>query len=370
MITAADGYQVWSDRYDRMLDDIFAIQDEISQAIVERLKVRLVGEERKPLVTRYTDNIEAYNLYLKGRFYWNKREPEAFEKAIECFEQALAADADYALAYVGLADCYFGLGLYEVHPPRQIMPKAKAAARMALEMDDTLAEAHTSLGTLAGVYDYDWSKAETVFQRAMELNPDHAATRYWYAYFFLVPTGRLDHAAEQARRALELDPVTPVVSTGPAHVSVCRRHYETAIEQMQKALELDANCQNGNLILGLAHLYSGSYNDAIQAFEKVNVLSWRLGGLGQTYAAMGRRSEARKLLEVLRETRKKRGCGACGMSMIHVGLGENEHALECLEKAYEERDPLLVLFRGYPVFDPLRSDPRFQDLLKRIGLRD
>lgn len=139
---------------------------------------------------------------------------------------------------------------------------------------------------------------------------------------------------------------------------------------MQKALELDANCQNGNLILGLAHLYSGSYNDAIQAFEKVNVLSWRLGGLGQTYAAMGRRSEARKLLEVLRETRKKRGCGACGMSMIHVGLGENEHALECLEKAYEERDPLLVLFRGYPVFDPLRSDPRFQDLLKRIGLRD
>ncbi len=372
LVNVADGFQLWSQRFDREMRDVFAIQDEISRAIVDTLKVKLAGEPGQRLVPSGPGNLEAYSLCLKGRYCWNKRTPEGLVKSIEYFQQAIAADPSHALSYAGLADSYIILALFGTVAPSNAWPKAKEAAAKALELDDTLGAAHASMGAILSTYEWDWAKAELEFQRALALNPGDATARHWYAVHYLAPMGRLEEAVAELRSALELDPLNLVINANLGAILYFQRAYDSAIEQCRKTFELEPNYYFTYWVLGRAYEQKGMPEEAVAALEKSAVLSGgaplTLGTLGHAYAACGRVEEARQLLSQLEEKSKTCYVPSIAPSVVLQGLGEKDHTLDRLEQALEERSGFLIWYNVDPRFDPLRADPRFQAIMRKVGL--
>ena len=369
LTNTSDGYQVWCERFDRDADHIFEIQDEISMGILKKLKLDLANE--KGSVRRYTDNIEAYNLYLKGRYYWNHRVPDAIRKSIEVYKQALDLDPNYALAYCGLADCYLVPGYYGSQLPGRVMPLAKAAAEKALAIDPNLVEAHNSLGMIASLYDYDWERAEHHFGLAMENNPNYALAYMWHALFFLVPVGRLVDAVGEARRAQRLDPITSTINVVMGACLFFNGQYDSAVEELERALDMDSTAVIGHYFLGRAYWECGLHDKSVeemQTAKSIYNLPLIDGHLGYCYATLGRPEEARELLTELDRQSQERYIPAASRAPIHIGLGETAAAAEWLRKAYDERSFYLVWTKADPVYAALRNEPQFVSMLEKIGL--
>ncbi len=362
---------LWGEQYDRKLSDLLATQREIAREIVDKLKLKVSGEE-KGIAKHYTESNEAYQLYLKGRFYWNKRTGEALWKSIDYFNQAIEKDPNFALAYAGLADCYVVPAIQL--PPREAMPKAKAAAMRALELDETLAEAHTSLARVLATYDWDWTGAEKEYKRALELNPRYAIAHQWYGGWFSA-MGHRNEAIAERKLAQELDPLSPIINFELGLAFYYARDYDRAIEQFQKTLELDQNFPPAQQFLPASYEQKGMYDEAIAGFKKVVPMTggseWSLtrGGLGHVYAALGKKREALALLDELKQISAQGYVPATSVAIIYVGLGEKDQAFVWLEKAYEERSFQLQWLNVEPRWDSIRSDPRFADLVRRVGLK-
>ena len=374
LINARDGSHVWGQQYDRKLADMVALQEEIAREMASALRMRLTGAEEKRLTKSYTANTEAYQDYLRGRYFWNKRSEDALNKGVEYFQQAIAKDPKYALAYDGLADCYILLAVYGFSPPREAFPRAKEAALKSLEIDDTLAEAHTSLARIKAEYDWDWSGGEKEFQRAKELDPSYATADLWYGDV-LATMGRHEESVTNYERALELDPLSLASNMVLGQAFYFARHYDQAIEQLQKTLELDPNFVAPRVYLGLAYLQKSMCKEGVAEFEKGLLISPGnpnvLGQLGYAYAVSGRRAEAQRVLDKLNQLSKRKYVREKAGAALCVGLGDNGKAFEWLEKGYEERSIGLggVDIKVDPIFDPLRSDPRFANLLRRMNLQ-
>jgi len=367
-----DGRQLWSEIYNRKLEGVFAIQDEIAQAIVKALKIKLLGEKEAPLVKNYTENLEAYSLYLQGRNFWNKRGQENLTKAIEYFEKAIEKDPTYALAYTGLADAYYILGNNGIWPPEKAYPKAKAAALKAIEIDNRLAEAHVSLAAIMEDYDWNFVGAEQEFKLAIELNPGYATAHHWYA-FHLSILGRHEEASREIKIARNLDPLAPRISANVGLLLYFARRYDQALEELRKALVVDPSHSATHHYLGWVYEAMGKYEEAIKSYLRVIELSGgskdRDNDIANCYALTGKREEARKMLNNIIEYSKKNYVSSVDIAEVFAALGEKEQAFLWLEKAFRERDPgLLTYLKNHHRFDPLRSDPRFTELLRKIGL--
>jgi serine/threonine protein kinase/Tfp pilus assembly protein PilF len=366
-----DGRQIWSEIYNRKMADLFAIQDDIAKAIVTALKIKLLGEKGAPLVKSYTENLEAYSLYLQGRNFWNKR-GEYIAKSIGYFEKAIEIDPNYALAYAGLSDAYDVLGSNGLWPPEKAYPKAKAAAMKALEIDDKLAEAHASLAAVMKEYDWDFVGAEKEFKLAIELNPAYATAHQWYGEL-LSDLGRHEEAIKESLTARNLDPLAPKINSSLGICLYYARRYGQAVEELNKALEVDPNLYATHEILGYSYEAMGKYEEAVRSYLRAIELS---GGskdpetdLAGCYALMGKREEARKILDNIIEYSKENYVSSGLIAFVFAALGEKDQAFAWLEKAFRERDPYLVeCLKNHSRFDSVRSDPRFTDLLRRTGL--
>ena len=372
LVDVADGSQLWGQRYHRQVSDIFEIEEEIAREISETLRVRLTSEEQKRLARRPTESTEAYQLYLKGRYFWDKRTPRSFQKAIEHFQQAIDKDPGYALAYTGLADGFNVLGWYGLLSPAESFPKAKAAAARALSIDEKLAEAHASLGFAKAFHDWDWAGSEKEFRRAIELSPDYATAHHWLGQY-LGMTGRTKEALAEIKRAQELEPLSLIMYTVAAVTLLSARQYDQAIEQCRKVLDLNPNFPLAHVWFGMTHEQQGNYEEAIRELEKAVELFERepiaLGALAHAYACSGKRDQAQDALEELNQLRRRRYVSAYCIAVIHAGFGETDQALGWLEKAYEERSSWMAQFlKSDPRLDALRPEPRYQDLLRRLGL--
>jgi tetratricopeptide (TPR) repeat protein len=372
LINAQNDSHFWADKFDRKLTDIFAVESEIATKIAETLQAKLTGAEQKAIASRPTENNDAYQLYLKGRYFWNKLTPDGFQKAIEYFQQAIEKDPAYALAYAGLSDSYEMVGFWGLLPPREMWPKAKAAALKALEVDDNLAEAHVALGWVSFTYDWDWPAAEKHFERAFALNPTSPATHHHWHSIYLGARGQSDDALAEAKRALDLDPVSPVINHNLAEQLYLARQFDQAIEQCRKTLEMDPSFPLTYSLLGRAYLSKGMYREALAEFEKYLTLSSRnptaLAGLAYAHARSGERNQALGVLDELRALSKQRRVPSYLFAIVYSGLGEKDQAFAWLEKAYEERDGSLPMLKVNPTWDSLRSDPRFADLVRRVGI--
>jgi serine/threonine-protein kinase len=350
--------------------DIFAIQDDIAKAIVTVLKIKLLGDKGGPLVKNYTENLQAYNLYLQGRYFWKKRTAEDIKKAMDYFNQAVALDPKYALAYVGLADSYLLLAQYGRSPIKDVLPKARTAVLKALEIDETLAEAHTSLAMIMKT-DWDWENAEKEFKRAIELNPNYTTAHQWYN-ILLKNMGRLDEATIEIKQALELDPLSLIINVNLGVLSYLKREYDKAIQQHLKTLELDQNFAQGRLRLGECYRQRGMLKEAITEFQKARTLfgnsPYGLGELGNVYALAGKTDEAIDVLTNLEELLKQGYSVNYDIAYIHFGLGDRDKAFEYLERAYEEKENGMESLKVDPSLDNLRSDPRYKSLIKRMNL--
>ena len=372
LIKVTDGFHLWSETYDRLMKDVFAIQDEISLSIVERLKVSLLKGENSKLKVRPTISLEAYNLYLKGRYYWNKRTKEAFQKGLEYFQLAIEKDPTYALAYAGIADCYNLLQVYAYLPPKEAFPKARAAAEKALEIDSSLAEAHTSLAWVRMSYDLDWSAGEKEFKRALELNPSYATGHHWYS-IYLTAMGRHAESLVHIKRAQEVDPLSLMINIDLGTVLFYGHQDDLALEQYQKTLEMNKNFAVSYWRLAMIYAQKEMYNEAIAATQNIKEI---LGGedplflttLGYIYSLSGKRDEAKKVLNELSGLSKHSYISSLRIALIYMGLGQDEQAFKWLEKAHEERDFWMTLIKVAPHFERLRSDPRFKILLKKMNL--
>jgi serine/threonine protein kinase/tetratricopeptide (TPR) repeat protein len=373
LISVADGYHVWSEKFDRDMEDVFAIQDEISLAIVDELKLELLGNEKARLVKRPTASPEAYNVYLRGRWFWNKRTHEGFAKAIECFERAIELAPEYAQAYAGVADCYTALMEYSASPPPEAPAIAKRAALKALEIDGGLAEAHASLGYIKMVHDWDWAGAEAEFRRAIELNPQYAPAHHRYAHYLVRTAGHAE-ALEEARRAQELEPQSLAISRTIGFLLCVAGEYDAAIDALERTLEMDPAFTLTRVILGVAYLKKSMYEDALAAFrEEERVLGrWSplaAAWIGVTHALSGNVNEAERALVDLTEISKHRRVPPSDIALLCFALARRDEGFNWLEKAYAERD--VSLRTQLPVFRMLEiagGDPRFTDLLRRMGL--
>jgi serine/threonine-protein kinase len=370
LVQVSDGTQLWGQQYNRNLSDILTVQSDISKEISEQLRLKLTGEEQKKLTKHYTENTEAYQLYLKGRYYWNKRTEDGLKKGIEYFQQAIEKDPKYALAYVGISDCYAVLGDYGVLPPNEAIPKTKEAAIKALELDATLPEAHVSL---AGVYEFEWKWKETEieYKRSIELNPNYATAHHWYANF-LANMGRSEEAIAEIKRAQELDPLSSIINSSVADMYLYSRRFDEALEEYRKTLEIDPNFSNAYGGMGLVLRQKGMYKEALAAFEKERELGRDEVGYkivaAQVFAMWGKKEEAKKFLQEVLETSKKQYVSPIPIAGIYSCLGETDKAFEWLEKGYQERSTRMEYLRSIVIFDNLHRDPRFNDLLRRVGL--
>jgi serine/threonine protein kinase/Flp pilus assembly protein TadD len=375
LVKASDGYHLWSQRFDREMTDVFAIQDEISQAIVDKLRVRLAGD--KPLIKRYTENLAAYDLCLKARYHLLKMTPEGREAGRRYCEQAIALDQSFALAYVMLAESHLWSAFWGSMDPREAYARAKSAALEALRLDDTIADAHSALGTVLGSGEFDWHGAEREFRRADELSPHAKAVRYdyaWcYAMWFLLPLGRLEEATTEMRRALELDPLDPFYNALLGYLLYVTRQFEPAAAQLQHAVELDPTFFFSYWMLSVALASMGWFDEAVVAAEKANELSgddaMTRGVLGCVYGLAGRTAEARRLMEELTARRRLSYVSAFPLTMVHFGLGGLDESLEWTVRGIEERDPgLVTTIKTARHYDPLRSHPAYQALLRKMNL--
>ncbi|MCU1262003.1 MAG: repeat-containing protein [Bryobacterales bacterium] len=372
LIGTADGCYLWSEIYDRELRDVFSVQEEISQAIVAKLKVQIAGGQSKHLIRRYTESFEAYNLYLQGRYQWNQRSERSLKKGIDYFEQAIALDPRYAPAYSGLADSYSLLGNYGVLPAKKVKAKALSAAEKAVEIDPTLAEAHTALGHVRATYCWDWPGARAQYQTAISLNPAYATVHHWYAITYLAPLGLLDAALAEMEKAEELDPVSVSIKRDIALILYSSRRYEEAVEQSKGAIELDRGFHGAYWALGQAYEGLSRYPEAVAAFQKGLELSADtprlLGALGHAYTSWGKRDEAYEVLEQLNRLALRSYVSPFDFALVHLGLGDLDAFFEWLELAYRSRCYELVSTRVDPKFDSVRGDPRFSKMLRRLGL--
>lgn len=370
LVSVRDSKPLWAETFDEQFTNIFVLQDRISEQVARALMLRLSVEEQERLHQRQTENAEAYQNYLKGRFFWNKRTRESMKKGIEYFEQAIRADPEYALAHAGLADSYSVLSQFGELSAHDAMPKSKSAALTAIKIDDRLAEAHASLALVHEVYEWDWKGAEAEFNRAIELNPNYANAHHWYA-MFLSAMGRHDEALAKIRRAKELDPVSLIISTNEGWILFCSRQYDAAIEQLQKTVELDPNFANAHYKLALVYEAKGMHKQAVEEFLNDDALS----GEGQemvtaqqtAYSESGWRGFGRQQLSQLNKDAKEGYVSPRSFVFAYLQLGDKDRAFEWLEKAYQERSELLLYLKVDPRFDPLRSDPRFDNLLRRVG---
>ena len=373
LISTETGFQLWSERFDRRLTDLFEIQDDITLAIVEKLKVNLLERDTRLLFNPVRQqDLVAYNLYLKGRYYWAQR-PVGIHKAIDYFKQAIDRDPNYALARAGLADCYATLGSWEngTLPPIEAMTKAKAAAAKALELDDQLGEAHAVLAYRTTHYDWDWEHAEKQFQRALELNPNYAATHHWYSHY-LTAVGRVDESLAASKRCLELDPLDLVLNIHMAWHHQFSRQYEEAVEQCWRTTELHPNSFWPPYFFAMAFEQLGRVDEAAKEYEKTVRLSGNVtfatAGLGHLYGAAGETGKAHDILKSLLERARSSYVPAYDIGLVYAGLGERDLAFEYLRKAHAERCGWLAYLRVEPRLDELRSDSRFRILLGQVNL--
>ena len=371
LVDVLEGSQIWGKQYNHKFSDIFVVQEVIASEIARKLKLKLSLEQKKRLTRRYTENSEAYQLYLKGRYYWNKRTPEWMRKGIENFQLAIETDPGYALGYAGLADCFALLGSYGALSPGDAFQRAKSSALKALEIDPKLAEARTSLAFAEGFYDWDWRAAQLSFKSAIKLSPSYPTAHHWYSYL-LMAHARWDEAFSTIRRALDLDPLALVINAQLSWALHLSRRYDDAVEQAQKTLEMDPNFGIAQLWLGLSHVQNGNYDKALPTLQAAhNILGAApivLGALGQTYALAGLRDEAKETLAELAQQGRERYVTPVAMALIFLGLGELDEAFKWLEKALEDRSWWLAWLKVDPLFDPGRSDPRFQSLMSHVGL--
>jgi eukaryotic-like serine/threonine-protein kinase len=371
LVDVATGSQLWGAQYDRKPGDIFVVQDEISNEISGKLRLQLTRAEKKQLTKRHTENAEAYRLYLKGRHHWNRWTEEGFYKAIEYFEQAVAKDPSYALAYAGLADCYVLLGWNSYLPPKEAFPKGKNAAKAALQLDLDLAEGHTPLAALLWLHDWQWDKAQTEFNRSLELGPTYATANHWYAEYAMT-MGRHGEAMVRMKNGQDLDPLSLIINVAVGWALYFARRYDEALGQLRRTVDLDPNYPVTYWVLGLLLRKTGCYELAITEGEKGVKLS---GGspvmraaLAHTLGVAGRTKEAFQILDDLTKLAKQRYVAPYFFAGIHIGLGENERAIEYLEKCYEEHSHWLIYLHIDPSMDGLRDTPGFQGLLRRVGL--
>jgi TolB-like protein/DNA-binding winged helix-turn-helix (wHTH) protein/Flp pilus assembly protein TadD len=372
LIRASDQAHVWADSYDRELSGILALQNQVAQAVAREIRITLSAQERTRLASSRPVVPEAHESYLKGRFFWNKRTPEGLRKAIEHFERAIEIDAGYAAPYTGLADAHLLLLEHADVSPQEGLPKAKAAALKALEIDSELAEAQASMGMIRFCQEWDWAGAEKDFQRAITLNPNYVTAHHWYA-LLLATTGRLDEARVEIERAVKLDGLSPLMRTAAGwRVYAAARQYDQAAHELRLGIELDPLSGTARRRLGAVYLLAGKHKEAIAELRE----SVRLSGetpiaqadLGHAYAVAGMQAEARKVLDQLQRLSRSHYVDATRFALIYTGLGERERAMEWLEKAYERRDMGLIMLRPDPRFDPLRNDPRYQSLIRRMKL--
>jgi len=370
LIDIRDNKQLWGEQYERQLADMLSVQREIAREITNNLRPTLSGVEQSRADKQYTANAEAFQLYLQGRFYWNKRTPADFQKAIAFFEQAIGKDPNYALAYSGLADTYAVLTAYTTAPARQVMPKAKEAALKALALDDTLAEAHASMGQIARYYDYDFSTAEREYRRAIELNPNYATAHQWLAEQ-LSALKRADEAISEMRRALELDPLSLIINRIYADILVAARRYDEAIEQYKKVIGLDPNFATTHFFLGRAYEAKGMYDEAVKEYSLA-------GGAGsaskdvvaryEVYKRSGWNAYLQTSLDQLVESSPERRFPPFVIATFYARANKRDETLAWLEKGYEERDFRITLLSTSFEFDKFRSDPKFKEIVRRMGL--
>ncbi len=372
LVGIEDNKHLWGEQYSLHYSDILAIQEDISNHILEKLRVELTGEAHQRFTKRPTENTEAYQHYLRGRYHWNKRTADGFAKAIKEFTEAVNQDPAYAAAWAGLADTYVTLGFWGSSPPRDVMPKAKAAAKRALDSDETVADAHLSMGLVHALYDWDWIPAEQYLKRAIALNPGNVQARYVYANVYLAPKGFHNEAMAEMKRAKELDPVSLLVNSYTGWHYYLARQYHKAVGQYQEALDIGPHYL-AHFGLGRAYEQQARPDAAIGEFQKAvgtsGGSSLALSSLGHAYALSGRRVEAQKILDQLIQQRQQSYVTPERIALLYLGLGQKEQALDWLQTAYEERASWLVFLNVDPIYDSLRSEPRFQDLLQRMRLR-
>jgi TolB-like protein/DNA-binding SARP family transcriptional activator len=369
LIEAESGYRLWSATYDRNLGDIFAVQDEIGRAVVGALRPRLVGEGVAPFAVRPTHDVQAYNLYLKGRYHFNLRSADDARRAVGYFQEAIARDSSFALAHAGLADVYALLPYYRAARPQDILPEAEAAAKRAIELDSTLAEPHSTLGWINFAYKWDWNAAEREFEEALRLNPNYTNALHFYSLYLARVQGRHEEATALAARAQHLDPLAPVIHTGAGAVFYHARQFDRAIAAHQHALALDSTYSVARYMLAESYLATGRPGDAIREFNQIERGNAPSGDhivalIGYAYLMSGRHSDARRMIE----RAEHENISPVVLAILYTGLGEKDHAFAALERAADERTPGMVELKNEPLLDPLRSDPRFTRLAERLGL--
>jgi eukaryotic-like serine/threonine-protein kinase len=374
LIRAGNDQHLWADAYDRELRDVLRLQDEVARSIAREVRVNLTPEERARLTTARQVDPEAYQLYLKGRYFWVKRTAESIGRAIDYFRQAIDKDPGYATAYAGLADCYSSMGFswdLGSMAPSEVQPKAIAAATKAIELDNSSGEAHSSLAFIKLNYDWDWPGAEAEFRRGIELNPGWANVHHWYAHM-LLSAGRIEEAEQSSKKALELDALSPIMNVHLVWHYYYGRQYDKALEQVKKTLELDSNYGLAYWYRGLVYEAQGKYDDAVRDMRRgKELLKGNIivnSDLAHAYAVSGKKPEAEKALAELRQVSEKRYVNPFEIALIYMGLGNKDDAFDWLEKAYRQRSDLLVYLKVDPRLDPIRSDPRFVDLMRRVGI--
>jgi DNA-binding winged helix-turn-helix (wHTH) protein/TolB-like protein len=371
LVRDGDGLLIWADTFEKDSQEIFALEDAVAERVAESMVTPLSEAARKRLTRRETENPQAYQFYMMGRHFWNQKSKEGLRRSIEYFQKATREDPRYALAYAGLADSYVSQGLYGIEAPRQANTDAKGAVLQALNLDDTLAEAHASLGVIAFYYDWDWPKAEQEFRRAIALNPNYAMAYDWYALYF-VAMGRGQEALDQIRRAKELDPVSLTINTTVGHVYLMNRQFDEAISAYRQTLDLDPQFERARTRLGMTYVARGAYGDAIREFEIAKNLTgadpYLDGVLGYTLAMSGNAAKAHVLCDDLILRSRSQYVSPFSIALVHIGLGEQDRAFEWLDKAYQDRAGYMVFAKTDPLLEPLRPDPRFAVLLHRMGL--
>ena len=371
LVDAATENSLWKHTYHKTMTDLLVLQNDISRDVADKLRIKLTGADEQKLKKNYTENAEAYQLYLRGRYFWNRRNEEGIKKAIEQFQQAIERDPNYALGYVGLADSYVFLGEFTDAAPGEMLTKARAAADRALQLDDSLAEAHAS-SAIINRMQWRWAEAEEEFRRALSLNPNYANAHLWFS-ILLRNKRKFADALKEIQLAEELDPLSPVISANVAYVFVLTNNAEAAVEQCKRMLELDPNVPLIHELLGIAYLKQERRDEAIAQFEKAVELTKRansryLSSLGYGYGVAGRRTEALAILKELEEKNNKREAGELNIAGVYAGLGEQDKAFAWLEKSFAKRGILLPEVTWRYAFDGIRNDPRYLDLVRRMGL--
>jgi TolB-like protein/DNA-binding winged helix-turn-helix (wHTH) protein/Tfp pilus assembly protein PilF len=376
LIQVKDQTRLWSRQYDRELSHLLTLQSEIAQETAGEIQ-RTLGNDHKPLIpyparppVLSADAYQAYDLYLKGRYFWNKRSPQGFQQAINFFQQAIAKDPNYARAYSGLADSYSLMSGYDnSFTANQVMPKARAAALKAVQLDDGLAEAHASLAVIAQNYDWDWQTAENEYRRAIQLDPNYATAHHWYAEF-LALQARFDEAFAEMGRARQLDPLSLIVASDNGAILFYSRQYEAAIEQFRGVLDAEPNFPRAQMVV-YAYVQNGMFADAITSVRKwrgTDDTAWNWSETAYAYGRSGQQAQARSALQKLEQLNQRRQVDAALFVVAYVGMDNKDEAFAWLQKAYLEHSPNLTALKVSPIYDPLRSDPRFEAILRGVGL--